>query len=93
MPVHACSCDVTQEFRDYNVGGLAAIETSRLVSVCPPSTPAARWKKLATAKLVEVDAVIAHAEAMRQTLEVISTCRCESWEECGKALLRRRSDG
>jgi MerR family redox-sensitive transcriptional activator SoxR len=69
--------------------GFSIAETSRLVSVFPPSTPSARWKTLATAKLVEVDAIIAHAKAMRTTLELISTCRCETWDECGRALMRR----
>ena len=70
--------------------GFSIAETGRLVSVFPPSTPSARWKKLASAKLIEVDAIIARAEAMRSTLELISACRCESWDECGRALMQRR---
>jgi MerR family redox-sensitive transcriptional activator SoxR len=69
--------------------GFSIAETGRLVAVFPPSTPSARWKTLAAAKLVEVDAVIAHAMVMRTTLERISHCDCESWDQCGRALMRR----
>jgi MerR family redox-sensitive transcriptional activator SoxR len=69
--------------------GFSIAETDRLVSLFPPSTPSARWKTLAAAKLVEVDAIIERAKAMRMTLELISNCRCESWDECGRALMRR----
>ena len=69
--------------------GFTIAETARLVSLFPPSIPSARWKTLATAKLVEVDAMIERAKAMRTTLERISNCPCESWEQCGRALMRR----
>ncbi len=69
--------------------GFSIAETGRLVSVFQPSTPSARWKTLAAAKLVEVDAIIERAKAMRTTLQLISNCRCESWDECGRALMRR----
>jgi MerR family redox-sensitive transcriptional activator SoxR len=73
--------------------GFSIAETGRLVAVFPPSTPSARWKTLAAAKLVEIDAIIAHAKAMRTTLELISECRCESWDQCGKALISGAARG
>ena len=69
--------------------GFSIAETGRLVSVFPPATPSARWKTLAAAKIAEVDAIIEHARAMRTMLEGISNCRCESWDQCGEALMRR----
>ena len=69
--------------------GFSIAETGRLVSLFPPSTPSARWKTLAAAKLVEIDANIERAEVMRLTLRLISNCRCDSWDECGRALMRR----
>jgi MerR family transcriptional regulator, redox-sensitive transcriptional activator SoxR len=69
--------------------GFSIAETGRLVSLFPPSTPSARWKSLAAARIVEVDAMIERAKAMRRTLELISTCRCDSWDECGRALMQR----
>ena len=70
--------------------GFSIAETGRLISVFPPGTPSARWKSLAAAKLVEVDAMIAHAQAMKATLGLIAKCRCESWDQCGTALLGAR---
>jgi MerR family redox-sensitive transcriptional activator SoxR len=69
--------------------GFTIAETARLVAVFPPATPSARWKALAKAKLAEMDALIAHAQAIKSTLELISTCRCDSWDECGTALLTK----
>jgi MerR family redox-sensitive transcriptional activator SoxR len=51
----------------------------------------ARWKRLATAKLVELDAVIARAEAMKRELREALRCGCVEVEECGRTLLRHRS--
>lgn len=69
--------------------GFSIAETRRLVSIFPPGTPSARWKTLADAKLKELDELIAQATATKAMLEVISRCRCESWEQCGNALLDR----
>jgi MerR family redox-sensitive transcriptional activator SoxR len=69
--------------------GFSIAATRRLVATLPPGTPSARWKALADAKLHELDQMIAQAMATKTMLEVISRCRCESWEQCGNALLHR----
>jgi len=71
--------------------GFSIAETSRLVAVFPPATPSVRWKSLAAAKLKEMDALIAHATAMKATLQLISTCQCDSWDQCGTALMAEMS--
>jgi MerR family redox-sensitive transcriptional activator SoxR len=67
--------------------GFSIAETRNLVSVFPPASPSARWKTLAAAKLVEMDEVIAHAQAMKTMLQLISRCPCDSWDQCGDALV------
>src|SRR5712664_3008770 len=47
----------------------------------------ARWKRLATAKLIELDAVIARAEAMKRELREALRCGCVEVEQCGRMLL------
>ena len=44
--------------------------------------PSARWKALASAKLEEVDAVIARAEAMKRVLREGLECDCLRLEDC-----------
>jgi MerR family redox-sensitive transcriptional activator SoxR len=54
----------------------------------PPGT---RWRELAAAKLKELDALIAHATAMKALLQRLSTnCQCETPIECGRKLARNR---
>src|SRR5262245_23868917 len=67
--------------------GFSIAETRRLVTLFPPGAPSARRKTLAEAKITELDGTIAPAATTKAMLEVISGCRCESWEECGNALL------
>ena len=69
--------------------GFSISETRQLVSMFPPASPAVRWKALAAAKLEAMDALIAHAQAMKTMLQLISRCRCDSWEECGNGLLAK----
>ncbi|HVT39850.1 MAG TPA: MerR family transcriptional regulator [Gemmatimonadaceae bacterium] len=69
--------------------GFSISETRSLVSLFPPASPSARWKTLAAAKLAEMDEVIAHAQAMKTMLQLISRCPCESWEQCGDALVSK----
>jgi MerR family redox-sensitive transcriptional activator SoxR len=57
--------------------GVRISETRRLVTLFPPAGPSARWKALAAAKLDELDAIVARAEAMRTMLQLISRCRCD----------------
>ena len=44
--------------------------------------PSARWKALASAKLEEIDRVIARAEAMKRVLEEGLECDCLRLEDC-----------
>jgi MerR family transcriptional regulator, redox-sensitive transcriptional activator SoxR len=44
--------------------------------------PSARWRALAVAKLEEIDAVIAKAEAMKRVLREGLECECLRLEDC-----------
>jgi len=43
----------------------------------------AAWQALAQRKLVELDAVIAQAQEMKQRLQHALACRCTNVDECG----------
>lgn len=44
--------------------------------------PSARWRQLADRKLVELDALVAQAERMRQALRAAMQCGCLRIEDC-----------
>ena len=44
--------------------------------------PSARWRSLASRKLVEVDATIARAHRMKELLEKGFRCECPTIEDC-----------
>lgn len=44
--------------------------------------PSARWRKLASQKLVELDALVARAERMRVALQTAMRCGCLRIEDC-----------
>jgi MerR family transcriptional regulator, redox-sensitive transcriptional activator SoxR len=44
--------------------------------------PSARWRKLATRKLQELDALVARAERMRRALQTAMRCGCLRIEDC-----------
>jgi MerR family redox-sensitive transcriptional activator SoxR len=69
--------------------GFSIAETRQLTTLFPLASPASRWKALAAAKLEAMDAMIAHAQAMKTMLHLISECRCDSWDQCGNALLAK----
>ena len=48
--------------------------------------PGVRWRKLAEAKLTELDDRIAEVERMKRVLEAVTSCECPTLEECSKAL-------
>lgn len=55
---------------------------------------AERWQKLASRKLTEVDALIAHAENMKRLLEESLRCGCLTLDACALvADLRQREAG
>jgi MerR family transcriptional regulator, redox-sensitive transcriptional activator SoxR len=69
--------------------GFSIAEARQLTTLFPLASPASRWKALAAAKLDAMDALIAHAKAMKAMLRLISECRCDSWDQCGNALLAK----
>jgi MerR family transcriptional regulator, redox-sensitive transcriptional activator SoxR len=74
--------------------GFTMVEIKRLVSGFKPGTPpAARWKELATRKLVEIDAMVQRAERMRAVLRVALDCGCFRLEDCGALLDAGPRDG
>src|SRR5262245_58336165 len=65
--------------------GFTLAETRQLVRGFAPRVAAsARWRALADAKVQELDALIARAEAMKGLLARISACKCETLDECGR---------
>ena len=65
--------------------GFTMAETRELVRGFAPGTPpATRWRRLATRKLAEVDALVARAERMRLVLRHALDCECPRLEECGR---------
>lgn len=63
--------------------GFTVAEMRKLLSGFDPSTPAsARWQTMARRKLTDVERRIEQAERMKQLLEKLLQCRCESLEQC-----------
>lgn len=63
--------------------GFTIAEIRQLAEGFTADTPASeRWRTLATAKLAEVDALIARAESMRRVLAQALTCGCLRLEDC-----------
>ena len=63
--------------------GFTISEVRHLLSGFDRATPAsARWRSLAQRKLDEVNARIERAERMRELLERLLRCRCETLGEC-----------
>jgi MerR family redox-sensitive transcriptional activator SoxR len=56
------------------------------------TTPlSARWKKLAQAKLAELDVQMQQIQAMKGLLERLQArCECQTVRQCGAAMLRNR---
>ncbi len=55
--------------------------------------PPSRWRALAERKLVEVDALIAKAQATRRLLEESLRCNCVSLDQCDTVLGRGETSG
>ena len=68
--------------------GFTVAEMRTLFNGFTPETPAsARWEALAQQKLVEVDALIQRAQAMKRVLEEeLLQCRCLTLEECARCI-------
>jgi MerR family redox-sensitive transcriptional activator SoxR len=73
--------------------GFTVAEMRTLFNGFTPETPAsARWEALAQQKLVEVDALIRRAQAMKRVLEEeLLHCRCLTLDECARCI--REQDG
>jgi MerR family redox-sensitive transcriptional activator SoxR len=68
-------------------GGFTMAETKVLVTGFTPRTrPDALWKRLAAAKLAEIDEMVARAERMREVLRIGLDCGCFRLEDCGTLL-------
>lgn len=68
--------------------GFTVSEVRRLLSGFDRAAPAStRWRSLAERKLDEVNARIERAEQMRELLERLLKCRCETLGDC----VRRRA--
>ncbi|MEO8619593.1 MAG: MerR family transcriptional regulator [bacterium] len=75
-------------------GGFTMVEIKYLVTGFTPGTrPAARWQKLATRKLSEIDAMVAKAERMRAVLRIALDCGCFRLEDCSALLNAEPKDG
>lgn len=67
--------------------GFTIAEIETLLHGFSADTPAwARWQTLAQQKLPEIDALIRHAEGMKQLLEASLRCTCLSLDECARTL-------
>jgi len=53
--------------------------------------PSKRWPDLASRKLIEIDALITHAEQMKQLLEESLDCGCLTLDACAVVLERRQN--
>ena len=70
--------------------GFTLAEIRQLFTSCSDGTPAAvRWKKLATAKLAEVEALGRRVEMMKKMLQELLRCGCIDFDVCAKILARR----
>lgn len=75
--------------------GLTLGETRTLMSGFDRGTPAsARWQTMARRKLADVRRRIEQAERMKQLLERLLQCRCETLEQCvhARAAALRRAN-
>ncbi len=67
--------------------GFSLPEIKLLLHGFPQTMPAGdRWRKLATAKIQQLEASIAKARAMEQMLRSIMKCRCATMEQCARGL-------
>ncbi len=72
--------------------GFTVAEIKTLFFSFSPETPASeRWQAMAKEKLVQVNALIQKAEAMKKLLEEgLLKCRCLTLEECAQCISKRQ---
>jgi MerR family redox-sensitive transcriptional activator SoxR len=69
--------------------GFTITETRALLHGFERATPPPqRWRKLATEKLEEIRLRIERAERMREVLQRLLRCRCETLEQCAQSRKR-----
>lgn len=74
--------------------GFSLREIRQLFDGFASDTPTGeRWKKLATAKLAEMEALAARIEAMKKLLREALRCGCIELDACGKLFRTRASGG
>jgi DNA-binding transcriptional MerR regulator len=74
--------------------GFSLREIRQLFDGFASDTPAgARWQKLATAKLEEMEALAARIDVMKKLLREALRCGCVELDACGKLFRARVSDG
>lgn len=72
--------------------GFTLAEIKLLLHGFPETMPAsARWKKMARAKIKQLEIALAKTTAMRDMLESMTTCHCLKLEQCARGLARNRS--
>ncbi len=63
--------------------GFSVAEIQTLLHDFPENTPpSTRWQTLASKKLIEIDAIIEHAKAMKGLLAQALRCQCDDLDEC-----------
>ncbi len=73
--------------------GFTIAETRTLLhGIAPDTPPPDRWRRLAAARLPEVEALIARAQGMRRILETGLRCECATLDDCARALGSGRCD-
>jgi len=74
--------------------GFSVAEMRTLFNGFPTEVPAsARWEVLARQKLVEVDALIRRAQAMKRVLEEeMLQCRCLTLDECARCIREQEEE-
>jgi MerR family redox-sensitive transcriptional activator SoxR len=70
--------------------GFTLEEIRKLFFGFAQGTPiSARWQKLSTRKIEELDGLMEQIRAMKNLLVQIQKCRCDAIEQCGKAMFER----
>jgi DNA-binding transcriptional MerR regulator len=71
--------------------GLRITEIKWLLNEVPGRPPPERWRKLARDRLIQVDALIAEAQAIRRLLQMTLDHKCPKLVEHGISLPWRRA--
>ena len=71
--------------------GFTLSEVKQLFTGFASDTPAGqRWQKLATAKLAEIEAMLARMETMKKLLREALRCGCVEIDACGRLFRAKR---